>query len=101
MAREVIVRDIAREIEKRARASHWPTEEGPVVKVEIELQQKGADCFSDDDRHGYRVRKVEWYDEHHFKKYGLSWKTGEWMLVPEVGGCYPEETFLEVKPRDS
>jgi hypothetical protein len=94
------LRDVAREIEKRARASHWPTKEGPVVKVEIDLQEKSPDMLSDDDRPGYRVRKVEWYDEHHFKKYGLSWKTGEWMLVPE-GGRYPEETFLEMMARGS
>ncbi|MFA5053635.1 MAG: hypothetical protein WC565_06240 [Parcubacteria group bacterium] len=78
---------------------YWPPEGSPVLGVEIELLEHCPDpMFSPNDRHGFRVRKVEWYADRKHKKYGLSWKTGEWVLVQQ-GENYAEETFLECKPR--
>ncbi|MFA5053582.1 MAG: hypothetical protein WC565_05975 [Parcubacteria group bacterium] len=94
--RELTPKEVAREIEKRARASHWPPEGAKVTRVQIDLIEHRPDALTSDQRAGYRVRKAEFYGERHYKKYGLSWKTGEWMLVPDEGR-YHEDTFLEVK----
>jgi hypothetical protein len=93
-AAELTLGDMARAILEKALKSHWPPEGAAVIRVEIELLCQMRDWSSSP--RGYRVRKVEWFAEHHFKKYGLSWQTGGWMLVPQ-GGCYPEETFLKVE----
>ena len=93
--RELTPKEVAREIEKRVRASHWPPEGAEVTRVQIDLIERRPDALTSEQRAGYRVRKAEFYGERHYKKYGLSWKTGEWMLVPD-GGRYAEETFLEI-----
>ncbi|MFA5053818.1 MAG: hypothetical protein WC565_07155 [Parcubacteria group bacterium] len=78
---------------------YWPPDGSPVLGVEIELLERLPDALSPDEPPGFRVRKVEKYANDKFKKYGLSWKTGEWILVQQGEG-YAEETFLECKERD-
>jgi hypothetical protein len=77
---------------------YWPPEGSPILGIEIELLERLPDILTPDNPPGYRVRKIEKYADDKFKKYGLSWKTGEWILVQQ-GESYAEETFLECKPR--
>lgn len=77
---------------------YWPSEGSPILGIKIELLERLPDVLSPDEPPGFRVRKVEKYADDKFKKYGLSWKTGEWILVQQGEG-YAEETFLERKPR--
>ncbi|MFA6270844.1 MAG: hypothetical protein WC657_06595 [Candidatus Paceibacterota bacterium] len=79
---------------RQVQKDHSPPDGAPIIKTDIELFFKDSSYLSKDERQGYRVRKVEWFDNFRFKRYGLSWKTGEWILVDEE---YPEDTFLEVK----
>jgi hypothetical protein len=88
--------DMVGDILEQCIATHWPPEGAPVIKTDVELLLKIPVLWDEDKTSGYRVRKVEWTDEMHFRRYFLSWQTGEWVPVPE-GTQYPEETFLDVE----
>lgn len=87
--------DLVVERIKKASQSYWPPEGAQIVRIQIDLFKTDGGAFCDT-KPGYRVRKVEWYEGERYKKYGLDWETGEWMLVPQGGG-YPKGTFLEVR----
>ena len=95
--------DLIVEIIQKVSKDYWPPEGAPVRSVEIELLYRPLDILfssfsvcEEEHKAGYRVRKVERFDDHRFKKYGLSWMTGEWILIQQGKG-YPGETFLEIK----
>ena len=50
--------------------------------------------FEDETGQTYRVRKVERYSPHGFKKYALSWTTGEWIEYGPGKPC-PDECMLQ------
>ncbi|MFA5054327.1 MAG: hypothetical protein WC565_09725 [Parcubacteria group bacterium] len=91
------IADTIEEEIRRCATDYWPPDGAKCIGVEIDLMERDPCVMAGFGTHGFRVRKVERYPDHRYKKYGLSWKTGEWVLIPEGDG-YPEETFLEAPP---
>ena len=85
--------DLVYELAHIANKTRVPEDGAAVIKTEINLLRKRPNMFSLDHNGGYRVRKIEWVSDSQYWKYGLSWKTGEWILITDG---YPDETFLEV-----